>query len=102
MNDHFHWKSDPSRLCLRTDEHDRLSSRPTAATEAEAIRKAFALFSAYQRRAIFQAMLAQARQLAQAGVPAWEVREQVGQLRNQLAQAALVDLVIRRRRGHLR
>lgn len=55
-----------------------------------------------QQHTIFRAMLALARKLVQAGTPAWEVREQVGQLRDQLAQAALTDLAVRLRRGHLR
>ena len=58
--------------------------------------------SVHQRRTIFRAMLALARKLVQAGTPVGEVREQVGQLRGQLAQAALTDLEVRSRRGHLR
>lgn len=58
--------------------------------------------SVHQRRTIFWAMLALARKLVQAGTPVGEVREQVGQLRDQLTRVALTDLMIRSRRGHLR
>lgn len=71
-----------------------------AAQASTCIRQA--LLSVFQQRTIFRAMVALARERVRAGASPKEVRGPVGQLRDQLAQAALTDIAARLHRRHLR